>query len=148
MRLAVRFGRLVCLAASAASTACLTNALVTNLGDDSCRSTLTRAISSILVGQREQREIADQLAADAVEAMVPTDLSHVSFSVSSPSGTDYTFVFRLKKEGCLLRLYGRARGSWVYTNDLTYIATEPLPGCTCACGLRLTEWSHVGVHLR
>ncbi|HVN77275.1 MAG TPA: hypothetical protein VMT19_13235 [Thermoanaerobaculaceae bacterium] len=148
MRLAARLASLVCLAALASSTACLTNARITNLDDDSCRSTLTSAISTILVGQRELPELADLLAADAVQAMAPTGPPYRPFTVSSPSGTDYTFVFRLKKDGCLLRLWGRARGSWVYTNDLTYIATEPLPGCRCVAGVSLMSRQNVGVHLR
>jgi hypothetical protein len=36
-----------------------------------------------------------------------------------------------KKDACLLRLYGRQKGFVSYTNDLTYIATEPLAPCEC-----------------
>ncbi|MBZ5590204.1 MAG: hypothetical protein LAO05_16750 [Acidobacteriia bacterium] len=146
MRLAVRFGRLVCLAASAASAACLTMSRVTNLDDASCRSTLTTAISTILVGQHELPEVADWLAADAVRAIVPTEGRYRPFTVSSPSGTDYTFIFQLRKEGCLLRLCSRQRGSSSYTNELTYIATQPLPGCTCEGNVGYGEWRDFSFH--
>ena len=135
-----RAGRLVGLVAVAASTACLTVAHVANLDDASCRSTLTKAISTTLVGQGEPSEVADRLAGDALNAMVSGGWRSVPFSVSSPSGTDYIFVFQLKKEGCLLRLCGRRKGFWTYTNDLTYLATEPLPGCLC--------WSELGLVVR
>lgn len=147
MRFKGRLGSLVCLVALAFSSACLTIAHVANLDDASCRSTLAKAISTILVGQGEQSEVADWLAGDALNAMVSGGWRSVPFSVSSPFGTVYTFVFQLKKEGCLLRLYGRQRGSWSYTNDLTYIATEPLPGCACWSELSLVERRGVSVHL-
>lgn len=148
MSSAGRLPPLVCLAALIVSAACLTNAAIINLDDASCRSALARAISTILVGQKEPPEIADRLAADAVETMDPTEIRFRPLSVSSPSGTDYIFVVRLKSSGCLLRLYAREKGSWSYTNNLTYIATEPLPGCKCICGPKLREWYRVGVHLR
>lgn len=148
MRLAGRLWSVLCLSASVASTACLTNALVTNLGDASCRSSVTTAISTMLVGQREPPELADRLASDAVLAMIPVSAGHGTFTVASPYGTDYTFVFRVEKEACLLRLYGRARGHRVTVNDLTYFATEPLPGCACVAGWSLQSRRHVGVHLR
>ena len=148
MRIASRFRTAACLAASVASTACLTNAFVTNLGDDSCRSTLVQAVAAILIGQHEPPDVAGQLAYDAVQRIAPNDPSQVRFAVSSPSGTDYGFVFRVKSGGCSLRLESRSRGRWTYENDLTYIATEPLTGCTCMALLRLRDSGHVGVHPR
>jgi len=53
------------------------------------------------------------------------------FVVSSSSGADYEFFVQKKKQGCLLRLFGRTKGFTSYTNNLTYIATRPLPGCAC-----------------
>jgi hypothetical protein len=36
-----------------------------------------------------------------------------------------------KDDACLLRLYGRQKGFVAYTNNLTYIATQPLAACRC-----------------
>ncbi len=90
------------------------------------------AIASILVAQGEQPQTADSLADQAVEVIVWADLGPRPFVVASPSGTDYTFFVQLKKSRCLLRLYGRQKGFWSYTNNLTYIATRPLPACLCS----------------
>ena len=53
------------------------------------------------------------------------------FLVASPSGTDYAFFVERKDDACLLRLYGRQKGFVTYTNNLTYIATQPLAPCRC-----------------
>lgn len=45
-------------------------------------------------------------------------------------GTDYRFFIDAARDQCLLRLYGRRKGFWSYTNNLSYIATRPLPGCS------------------
>ena len=54
------------------------------------------------------------------------------FVVESPSGADYGLFVQKDKASCLLRLYGRQKGFVSYTNNLTYIATEPLAPCECA----------------
>ncbi len=64
--------------------------------------------------------------------MLLPDYGPRPFLVASPSGTDYTFFVQEKKPICLLRLYGRQKGFWSYTNNLTYIATRPLPNCACS----------------
>ena len=51
---------------------------------------------------------------------------------SAPSGTDYRFFTDHKGTDCVLTLFGRRKGFISYTNNLTYMATEILPGCTCA----------------
>lgn len=49
-------------------------------------------------------------------------------SVSSQSGTDYSFFVEKKGEGCLLHLNGKQKGFTRYTNNLTYIRTKELSG--------------------
>jgi hypothetical protein len=51
--------------------------------------------------------------------------------VAAPEGTDYRFFFEAGREGCRLTLYARRRGFVSYTNNLTGIASRPLPECTC-----------------
>jgi hypothetical protein len=52
--------------------------------------------------------------------------------VASPSGADYSFFVERKPDACVLRLYGRQKGFVAYTNNINYIATEPLAPCRCA----------------
>ena len=122
----------LCAAAAAFSPGCATVGSVANIDDGACRATLSQAISTILVGEHESPATADGLAGQAVERMVLVHQGPRPFVVPSPSGTDYFFFIQLKRTNCLLRLYGRQKGFWSYTNDLTYIATQPLPGCTCS----------------
>ena len=51
--------------------------------------------------------------------------------IQAPSGTDYTLFVEKKKSGCLLRLVEKQKGFTRYTNNLTYINTQPLPSCFC-----------------
>ncbi len=139
MRLAGRVGSLVWLVVPAFAPGCMTIARVANLEDASCRDTLGNAISTILVGQHERAEIADRLARDVVSAAVPEVRPPPPFRVSSPSGTDYIFLLQRREKGCLLRLWGRQTDSSSYINDLTYIATEPLPGCVCSSEVSVVE---------
>jgi hypothetical protein len=52
-------------------------------------------------------------------------------SLAAPSGVDHSFFVERKGASCVLRLYGRQKGFVSYTNNLTYIATEPLAPCQC-----------------
>ncbi len=125
---------LLALAAAAAafSPGCAAVGSVANIDDGACRATLSQAISTILAGEHETPATADGLASQAVEGMVLVHQGPRPFVVASPSGADYFFFVQVRKTSCLLRLYGRQKGFWSYTNDITYIATQPLPGCTCS----------------
>lgn len=127
--LAVIFASLLALGLT---SGCATIARVSNLTDTACESTFSGAVSAILVEQGEKPEIAGTLANRAVKIMLRADYGPRPFFVASPSGTDYTFFVQAKKPVCLLRLYGRQKGFWSYTNNLTYIATRPLPNCLCS----------------
>lgn len=61
-----------------------------------------------------------------------TDCATRPFAIAAPSGTDYRFFIDRKGADCVLTLFGRRKGFVSYTNDLTSIATEVLPDCTCA----------------
>lgn len=109
---------------------CTTVAQV-ELSDDACRGTFQDALSSILVEQNEAPDVAAKLAAETREQLERVGLGPRPFLISSSSGADYEFFVEKKSSGCLLRLYGRQKGFTSYTNNLTYIATRPLPGCAC-----------------
>jgi len=111
-------------------TGCATVAEV-ELTEDSCRQTFQDALTSILVEQHETPDVAANLAEVTREQLERTQLGPRPFVISSSSGADYEFFVEKKSSGCLLRLYGRQKGFTSYTNDLTYIATRPLPGCAC-----------------
>jgi hypothetical protein len=111
-------------------TGCATVAEVELTGDP-CRQTFQDALSSVLVEQHETPDVAAELADRTREVLERAQLGPRPFVVSSPSGADYEFFVEKKSSGCLLRLYGRQKGFTSYTNDLTYIATRPLPGCAC-----------------
>ncbi|GAA0720055.1 hypothetical protein [Dokdonella soli] len=121
---------LASLVTLALTPGCATIGRVGNLTDIACQSTFSQALSSVLVEQDETQEIADSLAERTAKNL--SDHGPRPFLVASPSGTDYTFFVQLKKPECLLRLYGRRRGFVSYTNNLTYIATKPLPHCVCS----------------
>ena len=104
---------------------------VTNLEDEACRTTFTQAVSKILVSEGERGDIADHAADQTVRYVRFGNIGPRPFMASSPFGTDYFFFVDLKDSKCLLRLYGRQKGMWSYTNDMSYIATEPLPACRC-----------------
>jgi hypothetical protein len=109
---------------------CATVAQV-DLSQDACSRSFQDALASILVEQHEAPAVAQKLADDTREAIERTQLGPRPFVISSSSGADYEFFVEKKRSGCLLRLYGRQKGFTSYTNDLTYIATRPLPGCSC-----------------
>jgi hypothetical protein len=109
---------------------CTTMAKVTNLSEESCRVSFTRQLSAILTAEGEQSAV-DALAAKTVSTLSTYDLGPRPFTIAAPSGTDYRFIVRHKGTDCVLTLYGRRKGFVSYTNNLTHIATQPLPGCTC-----------------
>ncbi|UVT17725.1 MAG: hypothetical protein H8K04_09440 [Nitrospira sp.] len=120
------------LAVVFSGTGCATMAKVTNLSDELCKDSFSRQLSSILTAQGEKPEAADALAAKTVSTLTTYDLGPRPFAIAAPSGTDYRFFVDRKGTECVLTLYGRRKGFVSYTNNLTYIATEPLPDCTCA----------------
>ena len=93
---------------------------------------VTHQLSSILTQEGEKPEIADALAHKTVSTLTTYDLGSRPFAIAAPSGTDYRFFINHKGADCVLTLFGRRKGFMSYTNNLTYIATEILPGCTCA----------------
>jgi len=113
-------------------TGCVTVSQVTNLQEPACGTHFSQAISSILVAQGEQPEVADHLATQTVEMISMANLGPRPFLLASPSGTDYEFFVQLKGQECLLRLYARQKGFTRYTNDITYIETRSISGL-CAC---------------
>ena len=110
---------------------CATMSRVANIEDEACRTGFTQAVSKILVSEGERRDVADNVADQTVRHVRFGNIGPRPFMASSPYGTDYFFFVDLKNAQCLLRLYGRQKGMWSYTNDLTYIATEPLAACRC-----------------
>ena len=110
---------------------CETVAGVQNLSDGVCRGSFEDGLASILVEQHETPETARELAERTRRMIEFAQLGPRPFVVSSSSGADYEFFVQKKKQGCLLRLFGRTKGFTSYTNNLTYIATRPLPGCAC-----------------
>jgi hypothetical protein len=115
-----------------AIAACATVGQVTTLADPACRETVTAALRKILAAQDEKPPVAAQLAESATRGLRASELGPRPFLVASPSGTDYAFFVQVERDTCMLRLYGRQKGFVSYTNNLTYIATEPLAGCRCA----------------
>jgi hypothetical protein len=111
---------------------CATVAKVTNLSDEPCKASFSRQLSSVLKAEGEKPEAADALATKTVSTLTTYDLGPRPFAIAAPSGTDYRFFVDRKGTDCVLTLYGRRKGFVSYTNNLTYIATEPLPDCTCA----------------
>ncbi len=118
--------------ATLASAGCATVAQVSNFGDTKCAGTFESQLSSILTDEGEKTDVADTLAHRTFLTLTRAELGPRPFLVSSSSGADYTFFVQKKRERCLLRLYGRRKGFVTYTNNLTYIATRELPGCSCA----------------
>ena len=111
---------------------CTTVAQVTTLSDQNCRHTFVDGMSSILVEEGEQYDVADKLAESTTTVLSTGSLGPRPFLVASPSGTDYGFFVQQKSSDCLLRLFSRQKGFMRYSNNLTYIATRPLDGCMCA----------------
>ena len=111
---------------------CATMGTLTNLSDESCRLSFTRALSSVLSYEGEQPERSMVMASTTASTLLAYDLGPRPFVVVAPSGTDYRFFIDRKGTDCVLTLYGRQKGFVSYTNNATYIATKTLPDCTCA----------------
>src|SRR6185312_11485159 len=122
----------VSLAIVLTMTSCATMAKVTNLSEESCRSSFTHQLSAILAYEGETPQAADALAGKTVYTLTTYDLGPRPFAIAAPSGTDYRFFIDRKGADCVLTLFGRRKGFVSYTNNLTSIATEVLPDCTCA----------------
>jgi hypothetical protein len=114
------------------TASCATVTKVTNLSEESCRTSFTHQLSAILAHEGEKPEAANALAGKTVSTLITYDLGPRPFAIAAPSGTDYRFFIDRKGTDCVLTLFGRRKGFVSYTNNLTYIATEILPDCTCA----------------
>lgn len=110
---------------------CASIARVTTLSDVACRDALAAGFATVLTAQSETPETASRLARHAVDTLASVDMGPRPFLVVSPSGTEYAFFVERKDNACLLRLYGRQKGFVSYTNNVTYIATQPLAPCRC-----------------
>jgi hypothetical protein len=111
---------------------CTTVAQITTVSEPSCRQALDNGLARIFEGQGESAAVAQQLARSTTSTLLSGNLGPRPFVVSSPSGLDYGLFIQLDGASCLVRLYGRQKGFVSYTNNLTYIATEPLAQCRCA----------------
>ncbi|MGZ9138296.1 MAG: hypothetical protein ACXW38_00780 [Nitrospira sp.] len=120
------------LAVALTASGCASVAKLTNLSEESCHTSFTHHLSSILTQEGEKFEIADALAHKTVSTLTTHDLGPRSFAIAAPSGTDYRFIIDQKGADCVLTLFGRRKGFISYINYLTYIATEIVPDCTCA----------------
>ena len=76
--------------------------------------------------------MAEELAESTAVALETGGLGPRPFMVASPSGVDYSFFVEAKDTSCVQRLYGRQKGFVSYTNNITYIANEPLGPCQCS----------------
>jgi len=120
------------LAVVLTTSGCASMAKVANLSEESCRTSFTRQLSVILTQEGEKPPIADALAHKTVSTLATYDFGPRPFAIAAPSGTDYRFFINHKGADCVLTLFGRRKGFISYTNNVTYIATEILPDCTCA----------------
>jgi hypothetical protein len=114
------------------ASGCTSVAQITTLSDEGCHQTVTAALAKILQTEGETPQAATQLADSTTTVLQFGRLGPRPFLVEAPSGVDYSFFVEKKSSGCVLRLYGRQKGFVSYTNNLTYIATEPLAPCACA----------------
>ena len=120
------------LAVVLTTSGCASMAKVANLTEESCRTSITRHLSYLLIREGEKLPIAEALAHKTVSAFATNDFGPHPFAVAAPSGEDYQFFIQHKGADCALTLSGRQKGFMSYTNNVTYIATEILPDCTCA----------------
>ena len=111
---------------------CTSVAQITTLSDPACRTTLSSALAKVFESEGESAGVAEELAESTTAGLETWGLGPRPFMVASPSGVDYSLFVERKNEGCLLRLYGRQKGFVSYTNNITYIATEPLGPCQCS----------------
>jgi len=111
---------------------CTTVAQVTTVSEPACRQALDSGLARIFEAQGESAAVARQLAGSTTSSLATGNPGPRPFVVSSPSGVDYGLFIQMDGAACLLRLFGRQKGFVSYTNNLTYIATEPLAPCRCA----------------
>lgn len=116
----------------AAAAGCVSVAAITNADAPSCAGSFEQGLASILEGEGEKPDVAAVLARDSAAALSAGGVGPRPFLVSSPSGVDYELFVQKKPSKCLLRLYARQKGFSRYTNNVTYIATRVLSGCTCS----------------
>jgi hypothetical protein len=119
------------LAAASMTIGCTSVAQVANPADPACRDSFESQMAAVLSGEGETSENATALAHGAITILTLGDLGPRPFLVAAPSGTDYSFFVEKTRSSCILRLYGRQKGFVSYTNNLTYIESRPLPGCSC-----------------
>jgi len=131
VRRATGFG-LLTLAAASLPIGCTSVAEVTNLTESTCQVSFQAEMAAVLRAEGETPENATALSYSAITMLAPADFGPRPFLVAAPSGTDYSFFVEKTKKSCILRLYGRQKGFVSYTNNLTYIESRPLPGCSCA----------------
>lgn len=124
--------RLAIVVAVISATSCTSVARITNLTDPACQTSLETELVAVLLGQGETPENSTALAQRTATILAVGHIGPRPFLVASPSGTDYSFFVEKKKSGCILRLYGRQKGFVSYSNNLTYIDSRPLQGCSCA----------------
>jgi hypothetical protein len=122
---------LAIFAAAISMSACTSVSQITNLTDSACQTSFETELAAVLVRQGETPENATALVHHTVTILTLADLGPRPFLVSSSSGSDYSFFVERKKSGCMLRLYGRQRSFVRYTNNLTYIDSRQLRGCSC-----------------
>jgi hypothetical protein len=125
-------GLLAIVAAGSMAIGCTSVAQVTNLAESACQASFETEMAAVLSAEGETSENATALARSATTMLTLGDLGPRPFLVAAPSGTDYSFFVEKTKSSCILRLYGRQKGFVSYTNNLTYIDSRPLPGCSCA----------------
>lgn len=83
---------------------CTTMATVTNVRDQPCRQYFAADLSEILVEEGEEPERAQTIVDHAEKIGSVFDYGPRPFSVSSQSGTAYSFFVEKPGEECLLRL--------------------------------------------
>lgn len=110
---------------------CTTMAKVTNVREQPCQGTFATALSEILRAEGEPAEHAQRVIDNAAVLGAAFDYGPRPFTVQSRSGADYSFFVEKKGERCLLQLFSRRKGYMRYTNNLTYIQSQELPGCQC-----------------
>ena len=124
--------RLAIVVAAVSVMSCTSVARITNLTDPACQTSLETELVAVLLGQGETLDDSTALAQRTATILAVGRIGPRPFLVASPSGTDYSFFVEKKKSGCILRLYGRQKGFVSYSNNLTYIDSRPLQGCSCA----------------
>jgi hypothetical protein len=102
-----------------------------DIANESCAESFRARLAEILVAEGEAPPIADEVADRTMDALLGGDEDPADFVTSSPSGATYAFLVQKKEKRCLLRLYFKRRRHVEITNNLTYIATRPLPDCAC-----------------